>query len=49
MENLHFVQFDTAELQPINDSVYSIIDNVELDEEYDKVIGAIHQLVEDNA
>lgn len=35
MENLPFVQFDKAELQPINDSVYSIIDDVELDEEYD--------------
>ena len=35
MEKLPFVQFDKAELQPINDSVYSIIDDVELDEEYD--------------
>ena len=35
MENLPFVQFDTTELQPINDSVYSIIDDLELDEEYD--------------
>lgn len=35
MEKLPFVQFNNAELQPINDIVYSIIDNIELDEEYD--------------
>ena len=35
MKQLPFVQFDKAELQPINDTVYSIIDDVELDEEYD--------------
>lgn len=35
MKQLPFVQFDKAELQPIIDSVYSTIDDVELDEEYD--------------
>ncbi len=35
MKQLPSVQFDKAEVLPINDSVYSIIDDVELDEEYD--------------
>ena len=35
MEKLPFVQFDEAKLQPIIDTVYSVISDVELDEEYE--------------